>query len=174
MRRLRRGGHHFRVADPSWADPLDGRFAQRAGGRWNPPRSFPVVYLCASVAVARANVFRKLTGLPYGPEDLDPETGPVLVETQIPRALYVDAVTERGLEGLGLPKTYPHTSSGRIVGHRRCQGVGQAAWDAGERGIACLSAAPTAPSGDEELVWFQRRGRRLSAKRTQSFEQWFW
>ena len=174
MRRLRRGGAYLRVADPNWEDPLDGRFAQRAGGRWNPPRSFPVVYLCGSVPVARANVFRKLTGLPYGPEDLGPETAPVLVETEVPRALYADAATARGLDALGLPPTFPRTASGRIVGHRRCQAIGQAAWDAGERGIACLSAAPTAPPGDEELAWFERRGRRLHVEQIQVFEQWFW
>ena len=45
------------------------------GGRWNPPESFPVVYLCRSVPVARANVYRKLEGQPYGPEDLRPGAG---------------------------------------------------------------------------------------------------
>jgi RES domain-containing protein len=174
VRRLRRGGRYFRVADPEWDDPLEGRFAQRAGGRWNPPGSFPVVYLCASVAVARANVFRKLTGLPYGPEDLHRESAPVLVSADVPRALYVDAVTDRGLEALGLPQTYPRTTSGRVVGHRRCHAIGRAAWDAGERGIAGRSAAPTAPPGGEELAWFERRGRRLAAQRTEPFEQWFW
>src|ERR671916_2682132 len=65
--------------------------------------SFPVVYLCESLAVARANVFRTLTGLRYEPEDLESERGPVLVEAEVPEDPYVDAVTRRGLESLGLP-----------------------------------------------------------------------
>jgi RES domain-containing protein len=72
MRTVRRGGPYLRVADPAWADPLDGRFAADRGGRWNPPESFPVVYLCGSIEVARANVYRRLAGQPYGPEDLLP------------------------------------------------------------------------------------------------------
>jgi hypothetical protein len=174
VRHLRRGGRYLRVADPSWDDPLYGRFAARAGGRWNAPRSFPVVYLCGSLPVARANVYRRLEGQPYGPEDLDPDTAPVLVSARVPRALYVDAVTRRGLAALGLPATYPRTASGRIVGHRRCQAIGRATWEAGERGIACCSAAPTAPPDGEELAWFERRGRRLQAERSEPFEQWFW
>jgi RES domain-containing protein len=173
VRRLRRGGRLLRVADPDWEDPLDGRYAGERGGRWNPRGSFPVVYLCASLAVARANVFRALTGLPYGPEDIEPERGPVLVEAEVPENRYVDAVTRRGLESLGLPATYPRTASGKPVARRRCQASGRVAWDAGKPGIACFSAAPTAPAGGEELAWFAR-GRRLRAERTEPFERWFW
>ena len=174
MRHLRRGGRYLRVADPDWEDPLDGRYAARRGGRWNPPTSFPVVYLCASVAVARANVYRSLAGLPYGPEDLEPERGPMLVSTTVAEARYVDAVTRRGLESLGLPATYPRTRSGRPVLHRRCQPIGLAAWEAGERGIACRSAAPTAPVGGEELAWFDRGGRGLGLESVIRYEDWFW
>lgn len=117
MRRLQRGGRLLRVADSDWEDPLDGRDTAERGGRWNPRGSFPVVYLCASLAVARANVFRTLTGLPYGPEDLESERGPVLVEAEVPEDPYVDAVTRRGLESLGLPSTYPRTASGSSRSH---------------------------------------------------------
>ena len=34
-----------RITDPAWTDPLDPSFAQRQGGRWNPPGSFPTLYL---------------------------------------------------------------------------------------------------------------------------------
>ena len=38
-------GHEWlRIADPGWRDPLDPTFAQRFGGRWNPPDSFPTLY----------------------------------------------------------------------------------------------------------------------------------
>src|SRR5947199_199474 len=60
VRTVERRGAYVRVADPGWRDPLDGRHARARGGRWNPPESFPVVYLCATLGVARANVIRKL------------------------------------------------------------------------------------------------------------------
>lgn len=173
MRTIWRGGVYFRVADPGWEDPLDGAFAQSRGGRWHSPGSFAVVYLNRSEAVARANVYRKLRGQPYGPEDLDPATGPVLVTTAVDDDRYVDAVTARGLHSVGLPETYPRTPAGRIVGWDVCQPIGSAAFEAGAPGIACRSAAPGAPPGGEELAWFQR-GRRLQAQAIRTFSDWFW
>jgi RES domain len=174
VRSIDRGGAYLRVADPSWRNPLDGSQARARGGRWNPPESFPVVYLCATVRVARANVLRKLEGQPFGPEDLDPGTAPVLVTAIVPRARYVDVVTSRGCVAAGLPASYPKDGRGRSVGHRRCQAIGQAAWDAGAAGIACRSAAPEAPPGGEELAWYQRGRRRLRGRRAASFDDWFW
>jgi RES domain len=173
VRHVRRGGEYLRVADPDWDDPLDGGYAAIVGGRWNPPASFPVVYLCGSVEVARANVLRKLAGQPYGPEDLEPEAAPVLVEARVREDLFVDALSERGCRSLGLPVTYPRDSRGRTIPHRRCQPIGAAAWDAGEPGIATRSAALDPPGNGEELAYFIRR-RRLRAGRRRPFEEWFW
>lgn len=173
MRAVRRGGEYLRVADPAWDDPLDGRFAQRRGGRWNAPGSFPVVYLSRSAAVARANVARLLTGQPYGPEDLRAEAGPILVTTSVSEDLYVDVVTGAGCAAAGLPTTYPRDPGGEIIPHEACQPIGRAAWDSGAPGIACRSAAPAAPAGSEELAWFQRQAR-LRPLAVSSFEGWFW
>ena len=173
MRTIRRGGVYFRVADPGWDRPLDGRFARSNGGRWNPPESFPVVYLNRSVEVARANLYRKLEGQPYGPEDLEPSTAPVLVSTRVSEDRYVDVITARGRVAAGLPSSYPRTESGEIVGWDVCQPVGASAFAAGSPGVACLSAAPTAPRGGEELAWFQRR-RRLRVLKRRGFNDWFW
>lgn len=170
---MRREGRFFRVADPLWNDPLDGDYARERGGRWNPPGSFPVVYLARSVATARANVYRLLMDQPYGPEDLEPGSAPVLVTNEVPIDRYVDAVTARGLASLGLPPAYPLEADGRPVRRERCQAIGQSEWDAGERGIACRSAAPTAPAKGEELAYFDR-GARLRAESTTPFEHWFW
>jgi len=173
VRHLRRGGAYLRVADPAWHDPLDGSYAARAGGRWNSPDSFLVVYLCRSTAVARANVYRLLADQPYGPEDLEPASAPVLVTAEIAADDHVDAVTARGLASVGLPRTYPLDARGDTVDRERCEAIGQTAWDAGEPGIACRSAAPTAPHRGEELAWFER-GIPLTAESTQPFDQWFW
>jgi hypothetical protein len=164
----------MRVADPGWRDPLDGRYARARGGRWNPPESFPVVYLCASIAVARAVVLGRLEGQPFGPEDLDRRTAPVLVGASVPQHRYVDIVTGRGCTSAGLPETYPRNGARRRIGWRRCQAVGKAAWDSGAPGVACRSAAPQAPAGGEELAWFQRPGRRLRRRRSRPFDDWFW
>jgi RES domain-containing protein len=173
LRSIERGGRYLRVADPGWESPLDGIHAERSGGRWNPPGSFPVIYLCATLEIARANVLRKLEGQPFGPEDLDPRSAPVLVEAAVPSDRYVDAVTTRGCRSLGLPGTYPLDSRGRRIAWARCQPIGVRAWAEGRPGIACRSAAPAAPPGGEELAFFARR-RRLRRGRTRSFEDWFW
>ncbi len=169
---LRRGGRYFRVADPTWADPLDGDFSELRGGRWNAPGFFAVVYLGADLAVARANVRRKLAGLPYGPEDLEPEEGPVLVTTGVPIDDYVDVVTDEGCRAAGLPESYPQ-DEGRIVDWKKCQPIGQEAWEQGRPGIACRSAAPGIGRAGEELAWFQR-ARSLEAGEIKAFEDWFW
>jgi hypothetical protein len=169
VRTIRRGGPYFRVADPDWDDPLDGRYAAQRGGRWNPPESFPVVYLCRSVEVARANVYRRLRGQPYGPEDLLPGAGPVLVRARVPEDRYLNVITDAGCSDVGLPTTYPLDSRRRIVPHSRCQRIGLRAWEAGLPGIAARSAAVRT---GEELGYFGRRKLRRGAVRL--FEDWFW
>lgn len=170
MRTIRRGGPYLRVADPSWDDPLDGRFAGERGGRWNPPESFPVIYLCGSIEVARANVYRKLAGQPYGPEDLRPSNGPVLVRTSVPEDRYLNVITEAGCRDAGLPRTYPLDGRRRMVPWRRCQPIGLRAWEAGLPGVAARSAAGV--GGGEELAYFGRR--KLRRRGLRSFEEWFW
>lgn len=172
LRTIRRGGEYHRVADPAWEDPLDGRYAQRAGGRWNPPGSFPVVYLNADVATARANVALRFRGRPFSPEDLDPAAAPVLVSTRVAEDRFVDVVTPEGCAAAGLPRTYPD-ENGALVPHARCQPVGRRAWDEGHPGIACRSAARAAGDRAEELAWFER-DTRLTPGAVRPFDDWFW
>jgi len=172
LRHVRRGGvAYFRVADAEWEDPLDSAYAQASGGRWNPAGSFGVLYLTGSRDVARANVARRREGQPYCPEDL--AAGPVLVELRPPRAMYVDARSSRGLESLGLPASYPVFGNGRRVSWSKCQPIGRKAWEEGEPGIACRSAALRAGAPGEELALFDR-GRHPSAGAVHAFEEWFW
>jgi RES domain-containing protein len=172
VKRIPRGGSYLRVADPSWDDPLDGRYSQTQGGRWNPADSFPVVYLGRDERVARANVHRLYEGLPYGPEDIDPDAGPELVATRVPDAEYVDVITDEGCESVGLPASYPDDEDGAPVAGERCQSIGQSAWDAGELGIACRSAAKRAPVDGEELAWFDRGDALPLVSRTR-FGDWY-
>src|SRR6266511_5715685 len=79
FRHLRRGGPHYRVADPDWRRPLEGKYSAEQGGRWNAPGSFPVVYLFGTTELARSFVLQKHRGLPYSVLDMAPDRRPVLV-----------------------------------------------------------------------------------------------
>ena len=174
LRRISCSGVAQRVVDPAWADPLDPVSAAHEGGRWNPPGSFGVLYLNLGEDVARANVARLFAGLPYGPEDLDPDTAPMLVEVTLPEEDDVDAVTTDGLAQLGLPASYPLDAVGVTVPRSTCQPIGQMLWEVGELGVVCLSAAFGAESG-RELAWFASPGRtRLAVKARRPFNNWFW
>lgn len=172
FRRILRGGFYHRVAEVGWANPMDGTPGVERGGRWNPPGSFPVVYLNKTIDLARLYVAKKLSGHPYGPEDIDPDTGDVLATVDLPSQEYVDVVTDGGCRGVGLPKSYPLDASGRVIGHESCQPIGLEAWQKREAGIAFRSATLGAGRNGEELAWFQR-GRPLSPDRVLSFSDWF-
>lgn len=174
MRHVRRGGRYLRAADPNWTDPLSPGHARRRGGRWNPPGSFGVVCLNASVALARTQVRHKLEARGVRPEDLVPSQGPVLVHTHVPEDYYLDAISDAGLVEVGLPTTYPLDESGEPISHDRCQPIGRRAWDSGEPGIACRSAAQVGgvSSSGEEFAFFARRRLRIDA--VEAYGDWYW
>ncbi len=174
FRRVTRSGPQVRVADPAWRRPLDPAFARERGGRWNPPRSFPVLYLCAGREVARYVVLGRFVGLPYGLLDLRADRRPVLIETGVPEHRAVDVVSDAGCRAASLPGSYPYDSRGTKIGWERTQPIGSAAWEQSERSIACRSAA--LPKGDvgEELAWFVRdRTDRLTVSARRPFDEWF-
>jgi hypothetical protein len=169
-------GHEWlRIADPSWRDPLDPTFAARHGGRWNPPNSYPTLYFNEDPVTARINLRRFIAGWPYEPEDLRDDNGPVLVVATLPRDQRVaDVHTPDGVKAVGLPRTYPLDSRGRLIGHERCQLIGADAKDRGLRGVRCRSAR--APDGaGRELAWFPATARsRGHHKATLPFAEWYW
>ncbi len=151
---LPNGASWYRVADASWDDPLDPSFAQHQGGRWNPPDSFPTLYLNGDLQTARAQIERMLDGYPVDPEDLDAPY--VLVTVALPRGQTVaDAISGEGLGRLGLPATYPMAGTA-LVPHSACQPIGVAVRLAGLRGVHARSAATTDGSG-REFAWFPAR-----------------
>lgn len=163
----------LRVADEAWQDPLDATYAQRHGGRWNAPASFPVLYVNADLVTAQAQVRHLLAGQPVNPEDLDPPW--VLVAAALPRRQRVaDAVTPAGLAALGLPRGYPLDDSGRPVPRQRCQPLGSAVRDAGLAGVSCRSAATEDGSG-RELAWFpaRRSSRARAVADPIPFDRWW-
>ncbi|MHB1487851.1 MAG: RES family NAD+ phosphorylase [Acidimicrobiales bacterium] len=177
MEVIDREGEYYRVADPAWDDPLDGSYSMRFGARWNAQGSFPVTYLNADLATARANARHFLTeglrGQPFSAEDFDPSERPVLVSVDVPEDHHLDVVTRTGCVSNGLPATYPNDDTGNVVAWTVCQRVGQQSWDADLPGIACRSAAIGAPSGGEELAWFDRHEVALEPKETRAFKDWY-
>ena len=154
-RRLPNTKHWYRVADEKWDDPLDPGFAQRFGGRWNPPDSYPTLYLNEDVDTARAQIQRMLDGSPVRPEDLDPPY--VLVTATLPsRQVVADAVTDVGLESLDLPATYPVDNDGNTIPHTICQPIGSTVKDENLRCVHSRSAATPDGTG-RELAWFPAR-----------------
>jgi hypothetical protein len=174
-RTIRRGGSYNRLAEPSWADPLNTSYSRQYGGRWNPPGSFGVLYLNRDLRVARLQVLHKLSGHPYGVEDLEEAEQHDLVDVEVAEQEWLDCVTAVGLEAVGLPSTYPRHRNGRLVRHATCQPVGQAVLDDGQPGIACRSAATGASPTDEELgVFDQVVAASVQMTGRHPFADWFW
>ncbi|MEA2663065.1 MAG: hypothetical protein QOI11_9 [Candidatus Eremiobacteraeota bacterium] len=174
MRHVRRGGAYFRVCDPAWVDPSDTKPSKRIGGRWNPPDrpgrpGFGALYLNRSLAVSRENARRYVRQRTDGAATLDdilPSALPDLQHYTIAEADFLDAVTPEGIGELGLAERYP-----TAIPHPPCQGIAEAAYAAGDPGVAVLSAvAPT----EEELAVFDRAVAALAVKDAREpFTAWF-
>lgn len=165
----------WRIADIAWHDPLDPRFAERQGGRWNSPGCFAALYLNEDVVTARLNLRAFIAQWPYEPEDLRNEIGPVLVGAKLPRKQRVcDVHTRSGVRAAGLPATYPLESDGVLVSHARCQPIGQRAKADGLHGVRARSAQSRDGAG-RELAWFPATVRSLARRiETRAFDAWYW
>jgi RES domain len=164
----------WRIADAAWSDPLDPSYAAKYGGRWNPPDSFPTLYLNEDQVTARLNLRAFIARWPYEPEDLRPDNGPVLVGAILPRAQDVcDIHTPAGVRGAGLPPTYPHDGRGNPVPHSQCQPIGARARKLGLRGVRSRSAQSKDGAG-RDLAWFPatRRSRAILMARL-PFGDWY-
>lgn len=172
VERLTDGHRWLRVADSDWVDPLDASFAAERGGRWNPPGSYPTLYLNEDLTTARAQVTALLAGSPVEPDDLD--AGFDLVLATLPRSQDVaDAVGDDGLRAVDLPVTYPRYRNGQPVRHDVCHTIGEQVHGAGLRGVHARSAATEDGSG-RELAWFPARASsRASMVERLLFRDWW-
>ena len=163
-----------RITDPAWTDPLDPSFAQRQGGRWNPPGSFPTLYLNEDTATARRNLRAFIARWSHEPEDLRDHTGSILVGCTLPRRQAAcDVYSRVGVRAAGLPDSYPFEKDGRLVPHARCQPVGARVKAAGLRGVRARSAQSLDGAG-RELAWFPASARSVARRvRTLAFTAWF-
>jgi len=104
----------------------------------------------------------KLAGIGVDIDDLEAAQLPVIIPCLAPDRIVLDILSDQGCLDVGLDITYPLDANGSIVAHTGCQPIGQQAWDDELEGVACRSAALLTPEG-EELAWFDRPGKRLSA-----------
>ena len=166
------GGHIWlRLTRPHYADPFDPSFAQRRGGRWNPPDSWPTLYLNEDLLTVHAQVRHLFAGRGIEPDDLDDDAPIRLAAATLPtRQRVADAVTPGGIAEIGLASTYPIEVDGATVVHATTQAIGERVHSRGLRGVWCRSAAGVG----NELAWFPspRSAARPAWKRPLSFGAW--
>lgn len=165
----------LRICEAGWRDPLDPGFAQVRGGRWNPPGSWPTLYLNEDIVTARLNLNSFIAGWPYRPEDLNDATGPHLAVATLPRnQIVADVHTPEGVSAVGLPSSYAVDASGDLVSHDVCRQIGEDVKEVGLRGVRCRSAR--APLGEgRELAWFPATTRsRAHLIDRRQYTDWFW
>ena len=155
--------------------PARSWLREAARWRWNPPDSFPTLYLNEDVVTACLNLRAFIAKWPYEPEDLRDDTGPILVACNLPRRQVVcDVHSPAGLHAAGLPNTYPLETDGAPVSHTRRQPIGTKAREAGLRGVRARSARSRDGAG-RELAWFPATARSVARRvRTLAFVAWFW
>ena len=165
-----RGGTYYRVCKPDWDDCADTSHAKANGARWNPRGAFGALYLCATIEVAAANARSQHSGRAIGLFSLRPERRPQLQRFDVTSARFVDVVTPPGVAAAGLPPEFPHG-----VGWSRCQPIAAAAHKAGERGIACRSAAECEPQRwlGEELAVFDSAPQPKPVGKRRAFRDWY-
>ncbi|HEU4883692.1 MAG TPA: RES domain-containing protein [Longimicrobium sp.] len=169
MRRVGRGGTYYRVCKAGWTDCGDTSHSQIRGGRWNAPGAHRVLYLNRTIRMAALQAHDNFTGEAHSLFDLRPDRRPHLQGFDVPRADYVDAVTDDGVVALGLPATYPDG-----IGWDVCQRIGGEAYDGGEPGIACRTACAGGDDPDhEEMALFDRDGQPASPGQRWTFAEWF-
>jgi len=152
-------GHAYRHMGPGYP-PLSGEGARISGGRWNPPGSFPALYMGLDVPTVMAEFYRAAQRHLRPPQDLLPRR---LYQYEIHLAAVLDlrppmsrdaaGVSDRDLRGDDL---------------RRCQAVGEAAHYLGLEGLL----APSAVGQGDVLVVFYSRLRAGSSVEVVGDELW--
>jgi hypothetical protein len=145
-------GHLWlRITRPHYGDPFDPTFAQRDGGRWNPPDSWPTLYLNADLVTVHAQVRHLFVGRGIEPDDLDDDAPIRLAAATLPRRQRAaDVVTSDGVTAVGLPPSYPLDERGEEIPHQTTRAIGVEVHDAGLRGVLCRSAAGIG----REFAWY--------------------
>lgn len=124
-------GEGYRQQVPEY-DPFSGEGARRRGGRFNPPDSFPVLYLCSTRACAVAEFYRAGSRLAIGAEGLLPRH---LFRYRIRLDQVVDLTVRENIELLGI-------SDADLVGEDLSitRAIGESAQTLGMQAVRSFSA----------------------------------
>jgi RES domain-containing protein len=122
--------------------PLSGEGARTVGGRWNPPGSFPTLYLASTEATAVAEVER---GFAVQGRSLRDAIGLVIYEYEVDIHSVLDLTSTESMTAVGLA-----TESISSPDRSACQAVGDAAHFVGLEAIR----APSAAGNDETVALF--------------------
>lgn len=135
-------GDTFRHMAARWDDPLSGEGARIRGGRFNPPDSFPVLYLCTTRQCTVAELHLLGRRQMVGVEGLLPR---VLYryETSLDRVL--DLTSEATLEHLGI--TEQQVIGSDLTTPRQ---IGESAHATGSQAVK----APSATGVDQVIAVF--------------------
>jgi RES domain-containing protein len=135
-------GEAFRHMAARWEGPLSGEGARIHGGRFNPPDSFPVLYLCTTRPCAAAELRYRGERLVIGVEGLLPR---VLYRYEVSLDRVLDLTSGETLDHLGVISTQVIGTDVAIP-----RQIGEAACAAGVQAIR----APSATRVDEVLAVF--------------------
>jgi RES domain-containing protein len=140
--------------------PLSGEGARFSGGRWNPPRSFPVLYLGLSREVVVGEFHRLAARQRLVPEAFLPRTY-YSYQVELTALLDLRPASARSALGLG---------DGDLSAEdlARCQAVGEAAHACNREGIL----VPGAAGDGDVLAVFIARLRPASMVRDVAAETW--
>lgn len=125
-------GEAFRHQPPGY-NPLSGRGARIQGGRWNPPDSFPVLYLGLDRETVTNEFLRLARRSRRDPEDFLPR---VLYRYDLDLTNVLDLREPDALDAVDLTPSLVASDD-----LRTCQDAGDAARRAGREGILAPSAA---------------------------------
>ncbi len=140
-------------------DPRSGDGARRFGGRYSPPRSFPVIYLCLTRPCAVAELTRQAVRQGVQVEDLLPrELWSMAMELE--KVLDLTDVSARTAVGLSLDDLVRPS-------HALTQQIGEAAHERGVQAIKSPSA-----TGVDEVLALLRENLGGATLRVQLVEVW--
>ena len=135
-------GEAFRHMAARWEEPLSGEGARIHGGRFNPPDSFPVLYLCTTRSCAVAELRYRGERLVIGIEGLLPR---VLFRYEVSLDRVLDLTSDSTLQHFAV--TTAQISGTDVAIPRQ---IGEVAYATGSQAIR----APSATGVDEVLAVF--------------------
>lgn len=140
--------------------PISGEGARVHGGRWNPPLSFPTLYLAMDLPTVLAELRRTARRFAIQPEDMLPRAV-YRYDLELSKCLDLHHSATRAAVGLSLDAI-------RSDDPRRCQEVAMAAHHLGFESVL----APSATSAGATIAVFTDRLQPDSRLAPQHFETW--